>query len=144
MIYFNYILQLFTFQLNDDILQLYKISYFMANDFFLTRNHFEFLIILHFFFCNFIDFEFISIGISFDFWYSFQIYDIDPKNQRRGDPIYSDTTFENLLFAIATWYSAAHVVSKMATENVRADENRGRKYRRLSGESQDGNRFGRI
>lgn len=36
---------------------------------------------------------------------------------------------ENLLFAIATWYSAAHVVSKMATENVRADENRGRKYR---------------
>lgn len=97
-----------------------------------------------FFFCNFIDFEFISIGISFDFWYSFQIYDIDPKNQRRGDPIYSDTTFENLLFAIATWYSAAHVVSKMATENVRADENRGHKYRRLSGESQDGNRFGRI
>lgn len=50
MIYFNYILQLFTFQLNNDILQLYKISYFMANDFFLTRNHFEFLIILHFFF----------------------------------------------------------------------------------------------
>lgn len=51
---------------------------------------------------------------------------------------------ENLLFAIATWYSATHVVSKMATENVRADENRGRKYRCLSGESQDGNRFGRI